>query len=337
VKLAMTRVDVIIPCYNYGHFLRPCVESVLAQQDVEVRALILDDASSDHTADVAADLAARDRRLEVRRHDVNRGHITTYNEGLDWAEGDYTLLLSADDLLTPGALSRAVQLMDAHHDVGLTYGQQIVIRGNQAVLEPPPQPPERGWHVITGLTFLELSCQTASNIVPTPTALVRTTLQKKLGGYRKELPHAGDLEMWLRFAVHAPIGVVDTYQAYYRRHANNMSLSFYQRQLADYRQRQLAFEVFFAEYGDLVPGRERLMNLVTRFLAETALWTACHAFDRGDTRICQECLDFALQIYPSISSWSSWSNMRWKQLVGTRIWSLMRPLVDRLARGQATC
>ena len=48
-------------------------------------------------------LARADGRVEFRRHDRNRGHIATYNEGLAWARGDYTVLLSADDLLAGGA------------------------------------------------------------------------------------------------------------------------------------------------------------------------------------------------------------------------------------------
>ena len=77
----MSRVDVIVPCYNYGRFLRECVESVLGQP-VDVRVLIIDDASTDDTPEVAAALAAEDARVEFRRHAVNRGHIATYNEGL---------------------------------------------------------------------------------------------------------------------------------------------------------------------------------------------------------------------------------------------------------------
>src|SRR5437879_6166396 len=111
----MSRVDVVVPCYKYGHFLHECVGSVLAQDGVEVRVLIIDDDSPDDSAAVAAGLAAGDDRVGFRRHATNRGHIATYNEGLlGWAEGDYALLLSADDVLTPGALGRATRLMDAH-------------------------------------------------------------------------------------------------------------------------------------------------------------------------------------------------------------------------------
>ena len=121
----MSRVDVIIPCYRYGHFLRGCVESVLSQEGVDVRVLVLDDASPDHTAEVGEALAREDRRVTFRRHAANRGHIATYNEGLAWATGDYTLLLSADDLLTPGALGRAVAVLEAHPEVVLAYGREI--------------------------------------------------------------------------------------------------------------------------------------------------------------------------------------------------------------------
>jgi len=106
--ITVSRVDVIIPCYKYARYLAACVESVLTQDGVDVRALVIDDASPDETPSVAARLTAQDPRVEYRRHTANRGHIATYNEGLlEWADGDYCVLMSADDRLTPGALRRA--------------------------------------------------------------------------------------------------------------------------------------------------------------------------------------------------------------------------------------
>src|ERR687887_420932 len=116
-------VSVVIPCYRYGRFLPDCVRSVLDQEGVDVRVLIIDDASPDDSAQVALRLAAEDERVEVRVHEVNKGHIATYNEGLlEWADGDYSVLISADDLLTPGSLARATAVMEAHPSVGLVYG-----------------------------------------------------------------------------------------------------------------------------------------------------------------------------------------------------------------------
>src|ERR1700724_1442032 len=124
----MAKIDVVIPCYNYGRFLQACVHSVLSQSVKDVRLLIIDDASSDNSALVAQRLAAEDPRVEICIHSRNQGHISTYNEAIAWADGDFFLLLSADDLLTPGALERAVGVMNANSDVVLTYGQVITWR-----------------------------------------------------------------------------------------------------------------------------------------------------------------------------------------------------------------
>jgi glycosyltransferase involved in cell wall biosynthesis len=122
----MSSVSVVVPCYRYGRYLEESVGSVLDQEGVDVRVLVIDDASGDDSPDVAREIASRDPRVEVSVHAANRGHIGTYNEGLlDWASGDYTVLLSADDRLAPGALKRATELLDAHPNVGFAYGNVL--------------------------------------------------------------------------------------------------------------------------------------------------------------------------------------------------------------------
>src|SRR3979490_235845 len=103
----MSSVDVIVPCYRYGKFLRQCVESVLTQEGVAIRVMVIDDASPDDTAEIAESLLKEDSRVSYISHKSNKGHISTYNEGIDWVSADYMLILSADDYLLPGALARA--------------------------------------------------------------------------------------------------------------------------------------------------------------------------------------------------------------------------------------
>src|ERR1700754_1240130 len=117
----MAKVDILVPCYNYGRFLDGCVRSVLDQSVRDVRVLIIDDASSDDSLAAAEKLDDADHRVSVVAHAQNKGHIQTYNEGIDWADSDYFLLLSADDLLVQGALARATAIMDENQDIGLTY------------------------------------------------------------------------------------------------------------------------------------------------------------------------------------------------------------------------
>ena len=92
----MASVSVVVLCYNYSLLLGDAITSVLDdQRGVDVRVLIIDDASSDGGAEAARKIAARDSRVEVTVHATNQGHIATYNEGLlEWADGDYCVFFS---------------------------------------------------------------------------------------------------------------------------------------------------------------------------------------------------------------------------------------------------
>ncbi len=134
------------------------------------------------------------------------------------------LLLSADDYLLPGALDRAATLLDAHPDVGFVFGRAVVLQTDGRRIETEPIAGKAGELpalFLTGIQFIELTGP--RNSVSTPTAVVRTALQRRVGGYRIELPHAGDMEMWLRLAANASVGILDAFQAVYRLHADNMS------------------------------------------------------------------------------------------------------------------
>lgn len=328
------RVDVIIPCYQYGHFLQECVESVLTQDGVDVRVLIIDDASTDNTAEIAENFSARDKRVEFLKHRANRGHIRTYNEGLEWASADYLLLLSADDMLTPGALRRAASLLASHPEVGLTYGPAIVLRERRG--KPSLRQTSLGWQILKGDQFLEYMCKTGGNPVPTPTAIVRTAVQKKIGGYRLELPHTGDMEMWMRFAVQGDIGIIKACQAYYRRHGDNMQIKYQQSALEDLPECKRAFDVIFTTYADKIWNVQQLRDNASSGLAKSAFWRASIAFDRGDLNAYRECLEFAAEICPEIVSSHSWTRLSYKVFLGSIVWSWLRPLAD-WARGISSC
>ena len=273
----MAKVDVVVPCYNYGRFLTDCVGSVLGQSIGDVRVLVIDDASSDDSVEVANRMAALDRRVEVIAHARNQGHIKTYNEGIEWASGDYFLLLSADDLLVPGALERAAAVMDRNPAIGLTYGESAMWFRDR----PPPlvEPMSRwGWSEQDLLTDL---CRTASNFIPTPTAIARTSVQKAVGGYRAALHHSGDLEMWLRFAAHAGVARIDAVQAIYRKHSTAMSNSYVAEMLLDYQQRKAAFDSFFESCGDRLPDLSALRKQTSHSLADQSFQSGIECLRRG--------------------------------------------------------
>lgn len=213
------RVTVVIPCYNYGHFLPHAVGSALSQRGVDVDVIIVDDCSTDGSQAVAADLAGKDDRIRVILHDVNRGHIRTYNHGLAEAMGDYVVLLSADDLLAPGALERSTRLMEAKPSVGLVYGYAPGFENSPI----PGSSRRESWTIWSGVDWIESMCRRGNNIIVNPEAVMRRSTMDALIGYREDMPQAADMELWIRAASISDVGRVNgPAQAYYRMHSDNM-------------------------------------------------------------------------------------------------------------------
>ena len=113
---------------------------------------------------------------------------------------------------------------------------------------------------------------------------MRTSVQKRIGGYDPALPHSGDIEMWMRAAAVSDVGHIrGADQAYYRRHGANMSAVDFGGQLDDLRQRRAAFESVLVKCGDALPAAEAWAAEMRRKLARQALRRAVRAYDKGLT------------------------------------------------------
>lgn len=331
----MSSVDVIVPCYRYGRFLRECVDSILSQSHRDVRVLILDDASPDETAEVARRLADEDSRVTARTHAENKGHIATYNEGIEWASGDHLLLLSADDYLLPGALERAVTVLDAYPEVGFVFGRamEMAADGERSQSEPFFKDGRKAPQIaiLDGAEFIRLSG--ARNLVPTPTVVVRTALQKKVGGYRPELPHSGDMELWFRLAANGAVGVLEATQAVYRLHASNMSHEYNQQnRLPDLRQRKAAIDLFMETSGGGMSNADDMHRRMLKALARDAVGYASAAFNRDEMALSGELARYATTLSPDIRNSLPWFKFSCKKLLGQSGWRALQPILGKLAR-----
>jgi glycosyltransferase involved in cell wall biosynthesis len=327
-------VSVVVPCYNYGHFLRGCVASVLQQHGVDVRLLVIDDCSTDDSADVAALVCESDVRVEFRRHRQNAGLIRTANEGLEWADGDYVVLLSADDLLVPGALYRATSIMDRHPEVGLVYGRPLVAREGREL--PPSSGRWRSTRVWAGEDWIRTRCKTAHNAMSSPEVVVRNKVQQQVGRYDMTCYHTSDLNMWLRVAAVSDIARVrGVPQAIYRVHTGSMLRS-QDGPLVDLRDRRAAFESFFRDYGSFLQRPEELAVTAGRTLAREALWLASRTVDRGvqdEQSQVDELVGFALEVCPDARRLREWHGLRLRRQIGSPRSRIFPPfLAARAAR-----
>ena len=105
------KISIISTVYNTGPYLRPAVESILAQTFTDFELLLVDDGSHDGSAEVCDALAGQDARIRVF-HQPNGGPAHARNTGLDNACGDYIGIVDSDDLIEPAmfeTLYNAVQ------------------------------------------------------------------------------------------------------------------------------------------------------------------------------------------------------------------------------------
>ena len=326
----MTGVDIVVPCYNYGRFLRGCVQSVLSQQGVDVRVLIIDDGSPDDTPQVGRALAAEDARVTYRRHEPNQGFFPTINEGLfDWASAEYCLLLSADDALAPGALARATALMNAHPKVGLVYGLGMILKDEAEPHGAPQAPSDYRTDIIPGDRFLEFCCE-VGNPVPTPTAVLRTALQHRIGRYNPDLPHTSDYEMWMRCALHGDVGFVHAIQGYYRVHGAAMSTQYYTDFTRNLVQCHRAVATLAAAGGVPLPNADRLLDKSRRHCADIVVYRAHCRFEAGDVDGTKSLVAFAVQAGFPVSRSIGGQRLQAKLAVGFGPYNAAMRVADRL-------
>ncbi|MGV8911583.1 MAG: glycosyltransferase family 2 protein [Rhodoglobus sp.] len=312
-------VTVVIPCYNYGHFLPAAVASALDQDDVDVEVIIVDDASPDGSAEVARELVDSDSRVRLIAHSSNKKHILTYNDGLAEAAGDYVVLLSADDLLTKNSVTRAVALMEHHLEVGLVYGPVTVF---DEVVPECENSASAAWVLWGGSDWARRLFCSGVNVIKSPEAIVRGSILRRVGLYDPDHPHAGDLQMWLRIAAIADVGyLTGTVQALYRQHDQNMhSLVFAtdqaQGMITDLQHRLDAFTTAAKSF----PNAEELITSIRRALAVEAMDLASRAYVWGLTRSwpVPALLAFARDCDPSIDSKRAGRAHRRRHRLGTQ-------------------
>ena len=291
------RVSVVIPCYNYGHYLRGAVDSALTQENVDVQVVIVDDKSPDDTSAIADELAT-DPRVSVIHNEHNLGHVRTFNRGLDVANGEFLVRLDADDLLTPGCLSRAVALFDHDPAVGLVYGNPYHFT---SPTPPAPRLSQVSWTIWSGVEWLEERCRRGVNCITTPEAMVRMSVVRQVGPLDTRLLYAQDMELWCRIAAVVAVGRVNgADQALHRDHASSMSATDASPVLVDLTERRQVFASVFESTGASLPDAAGLHAIANRVLARESVDHADRALDNGHGELALELIEFARETAPAV-------------------------------------
>lgn len=117
-------ISIVIPCFNYGHFLGDALKSVLAQDFANWECIVVDDGSTDDSLSVAAKFAESDLRFHVI-HQQKSGVCAARNAALTIAKGTFIQLLDADDGIAPTKLRIQYEYLNQHPEAALVYGDAL--------------------------------------------------------------------------------------------------------------------------------------------------------------------------------------------------------------------
>jgi glycosyltransferase involved in cell wall biosynthesis len=113
---AQPAVSVCLPIYNEARFLRAALEALLGQTWKDFELIISDNASTDGTADICREFAARDGRIKYHRNEQNIGAAANFNRVIPMASGHYFLWAGGHDLWAPDLLERSVKMLENRPD-----------------------------------------------------------------------------------------------------------------------------------------------------------------------------------------------------------------------------
>ncbi|MEG6503715.1 MULTISPECIES: glycosyltransferase family 2 protein [unclassified Desulfovibrio] len=189
---SMPLISIIIPCYNYAHFLPDAVNSVLRQQEsgLSVEIIVVDDGSQDNTATVARGMGANIRYI----HQKNQGLSAARNAGIRAAGGEYMVFLDADDLLTPGMLASQLNNFMDHPELDISVCLSLQITQDK---DNPEKHSCYLWPLRSGHLDMHL-CH--SVISPVHTFMLRAKAVQTTGFFNTDLRACEDHDYWLRCA-----------------------------------------------------------------------------------------------------------------------------------------
>jgi glycosyltransferase involved in cell wall biosynthesis len=135
------RVGIGFPVYNAERYLEHALESILAQTWTDFELVISDNASTDRTAEVCLDYAARDRRIRYSRNERNLGASPNFNRAFVLSSAEYFKWAPYDDLIAPEFLATCVQVLDDDAEVVLCYAKaKIIDQHGEFVVDYDPGP-----------------------------------------------------------------------------------------------------------------------------------------------------------------------------------------------------
>jgi glycosyltransferase involved in cell wall biosynthesis len=206
-------VSIVTPTFNMGRFLPETMDSVLSQNYPNIEYIVVDAASTDNTVEILKDYELRFPGRFTWISEPDRGQSDAVNKGFLRSRGEIFTFLNSDDTYLPGAVSRAVEAMQANPSAAVVYGDAYYTAEDNSIYRRYPVDP----YDYARLGSLCHICQ--------PAAFLRAAAFREAGMLDTSLHLTLDYDLWLKISERHPLLKIDHFLAKSRMWADNKTLS----------------------------------------------------------------------------------------------------------------
>ncbi len=189
-------ISVIIPTYNRAHLLARAVRSVLNQSLSAQEIIVVDDGSTDNTAEVMTQQFPQCVYIQQS----NKGVSAARNRGIDAAEGEWLAFLDSDDEWLENKLQRQHDVLQQHPNIKICHTEEIWIRNGKRVNQMKK-------HAKSGGSIF-LNCLPLCVISPS-SVIIHRSLFDEIGNFDEQLPACEDYDLWLRICANHEVAFVE--------------------------------------------------------------------------------------------------------------------------------
>ncbi|MCX6718067.1 MAG: glycosyltransferase [Candidatus Staskawiczbacteria bacterium] len=199
-------VSIVLPTCNGSRYLKQSIDSCLNQTYKNLELIIVDDGSSDNTADIIKSYS--DRRIRYFKHEKNLGLPAALNTGFAKSAGEYLTWTSDDNFYAKKAIARMAEVLEKNKDIGFVYANFYLIDEAGKILKPlrAGSPKSLDNNNFIGACFL-----------------YRREVYEKIGEYDLKLRLAEDYNYWLRIRQSFKMKRINDFLYYYRHHQNSLT------------------------------------------------------------------------------------------------------------------
>jgi glycosyltransferase involved in cell wall biosynthesis len=212
-------LSVVMPVYNSEDYLTLAVESILNQTFSDFEVIIIDDGSTDKTAEILD--RYRDRRIIHLQNEKYLGLARSLNRGLTNARGKFIARMDADDISLPRRFELQVRHAEAHPEIGLLGGWAELIDDNGKHLGV--------WRVPTSPALVKWANLFSDSLIH-PSVIIRRSVIERVGFYSARALHAEDYDLWCRICFETEIANLPEVLIRHRVHSGSVSVQHSKRQ-----------------------------------------------------------------------------------------------------------